>query len=93
MFIERKILGRLHGESARQFSAILGYKDLTESIKHFEEIKHMEYTRLVPDLRGGIDPDDSFSTVPYEKGFNLLYYLESILGGAEVFEPYVKGII
>lgn len=28
----------------------------------------------------GIDPDDAFSTVPYEKGFNFLYYLEQILG-------------
>ena len=25
-----------------------------------------------------------------EKGFNLLYYLEKHLGGAAVFEPYVK---
>ena len=25
------------------------------------------FTRLVPDLSGGIDPDDAFSRVPYEK--------------------------
>lgn len=25
-----------------------------------------------------------------EKGFNLLYYLEKHLGGAEVFEPYLR---
>lgn len=31
-----------------------------------------------------------FSSVPYEKGFNLLYYLETILGGPDVFEPYLK---
>ena len=37
-------------------------------------------TNLVPDL-SGIDPDDAFSTVPYEKGFNLLMYLEQLLGG------------
>ena len=27
-----------------------------------------------------IDPDDSFSRVPYEKGFSLLHYLEAGLG-------------
>ena len=38
------------------------------------------YTKLVPDLRG-VDPDDAFSSVPYEKGFALLYMLEGLLGG------------
>ena len=38
------------------------------------------YTHLVPDLKG-VDPDDAFSTVPYEKGFSLLMYLEQLLGG------------
>ena len=41
----------------------------------------------MPDLKG-IDPDDSFSCVPYEKGFALLYYLESLVGG-----PGMVGII
>ena len=34
------------------------------------------FTRLVPDLAGGVDPDDAFSKIPYEKGFALLYYLQ-----------------
>jgi len=34
--------------------------------------------------------DDSFSSVPYEKGFNLLWYLESICGGREVMDPFLK---
>ena len=38
------------------------------------------FTHLVPDLTG-VDPDDAFSTVPYEKGSNLLMYLEQKLGG------------
>ncbi len=38
------------------------------------------FTHLVPDLKG-VDPDDAFSTVPYEKGSNLLFYLEQKLGG------------
>ena len=38
------------------------------------------FTHLVPNLEG-IDPDDAFSTVPYEKGSSLLMYLEQLLGG------------
>lgn len=38
------------------------------------------FTKLVPDL-SGVDPDDAFSSIPYEKGFALLYYLETLLGG------------
>ncbi|KAJ3319362.1 Leukotriene A-4 hydrolase [Boothiomyces sp. JEL0866] len=89
VFIERKIVGRLHGEPARHFSSIIGYKHLQESVDHFEEIKCPQYSCLCPRLHGE-DPDDVFSSVPYEKGFNLLFYLERILGGPSAFEPYVK---
>lgn len=37
-------------------------------------------TNLVPNL-DGVDPDECFSSVPYEKGFALLYHLEELLGG------------
>lgn len=49
-------------------------------------------TDLVPNLVG-IDPDDAFSTVPYEKGHTFLFYLEELLGGPEVFEPYLKSYL
>ena len=41
---------------------------------------HQPFTMLVPDLKG-VDPDDAFSIVPYEKGSALLMYLEQKLGG------------
>lgn len=28
-----------------------------------------------------VDPDVAYSSVPYEKGFALLFYLEQLLGG------------
>ncbi len=40
------------------------------------------FTALVPDLSGGVDPDDAFSSIPYEKGFYFLYYLQ--VGGRDV---------
>lgn len=77
-YLERRIQAALHGgEAARGFSAIIGWKALQDSIKEFGE--DHEYTKLVPDLKGQ-DPDDAFSSIPYEKGFVLLFYLERLLG-------------
>lgn len=74
MFLERKIIGRLHGEQALQFHAANGYLSLVDSIHQIGDTHN--FTALVPDLSGGVDPDDSFSKVPYEKGFYFLYYLQ-----------------
>ena len=32
----------------------------------------------------------SIQVVPYEKGSTFLWYLEDLVGGAEVFEPFLK---
>ncbi|CAO3678409.1 unnamed protein product [Umbelopsis vinacea] len=90
VFVERKILAHLHGEHQRHFSAIIGYRALTDSVELFGH--DSPATLLNPDL-SGIDPDDYFSTVPYEKGFNLLFYIEQVVGGPAVFEPYMKAHI
>ncbi|KAG0053628.1 Leukotriene A-4 hydrolase [Gryganskiella cystojenkinii] len=87
IFVERKILGRMRSKEHSEFSAILGYKALQESVDLYG--KDHPFTALRPCLRGE-DPDDAFSRVPYEKGFNLLYYLEKHLGGPSVFEPYLR---
>jgi leukotriene-A4 hydrolase len=40
----------------------------------------------------GKDPDDAFSSIPYEKGFVFLYYLEKLIGKAkwDKFIPHVS---
>ena len=38
------------------------------------------FSSLHPVLQGE-NPDSSFSEVPYEKGFQLLYYMESLIDG------------
>ncbi|KAL3847158.1 hypothetical protein ACJMK2_018086, partial [Sinanodonta woodiana] len=91
VFVERKIDARLkNGEPFRQFMAEGGWNDLQYAVSVLGA-EH-PYTRLVPDLKG-IDPDDAFSIVPYEKGFALLFYLENLLGGPEVFEPFLRAYI
>ena len=87
VFTERKIIGRLHGESMRHFDAIGGWKDLKYGI---DVLKHDNpLTALVLDLTG-VDPDDAFSVVPYEKGSAFLWYLETLVGGPSIFEPFLK---
>lgn len=90
MFLERKILARIHGESWRQFNSHIGLADLRESVTQFKG--DGPETALIPDL-SSTDPDDVFSSVPYEKGYTLLYVLEELVGGPSVFEPFFKAHI
>jgi leukotriene-A4 hydrolase len=77
VYLERRIIAAVHGEPHRDFSAIIGWKALEDSVKLFGE--DHEFTKLVIDLKGK-DPDDAFSSIPYEKGFHFLYYLEKLVG-------------
>ncbi|KAL4749363.1 leukotriene A-4 hydrolase [Aspergillus terricola var. indicus] len=77
VYLERRILAALHGEKYRHFSAIIGWKALRDSVEHYGH--DHEFTKLVPNLKGE-DPDDAFSTIPYEKGFNFLFHLENLVG-------------
>lgn len=88
VYLERRILGALHGEPARHLSALIGWNDLSESINAMSDPDR--FSTLLQDLGSKIDPDDAFSSVPYEKGFHLLFHLENKLGGPKEFDPFVK---
>ncbi|KAL4997768.1 leukotriene A-4 hydrolase [Aspergillus recurvatus] len=83
VYLERRLALSLthfscsHGEKYRHFSAIIGWKALRDSVEHYGN--GHEFTKLVPNLKGE-DPDDAFSTIPYEKGFNFLFHLENLVG-------------
>ena len=76
-YLERRIQAALHGEPHRDFSAIIGWTALQDSVTQFGETH--EFTKLIIDLTGK-DPDDAFSSIPYEKGYTFLSYLEGQLG-------------
>ncbi|KAF2995087.1 hypothetical protein E8E13_003235 [Curvularia kusanoi] len=76
-YLERRIQAAIHGEPHRHFSAIIGWKALEESIERYGA--DHEYTKLITNLKGQ-DPDDAFSSIPYEKGFHALYAFELLLG-------------
>jgi len=85
VYLERRIGAAIHGEPERDFSAIIGWKALEDSVALFGE--DHEYTKLIVNHKG-IDPDDAFSTVPYEKGFHFLYYLEKLVG-RDSFDKFI----
>ncbi|GIC84933.1 bifunctional aminopeptidase/epoxide hydrolase [Aspergillus udagawae] len=86
-YLERRIVAAVHGEPYRHFSAIIGWKALTDSVEHFGH-EH-DFTKLITDLKGK-DPDDAFSSIPYEKGFNFLFHLENLVGKSkfDLFIPH-----
>lgn len=88
VYLERRIIGAIHGEPTRHFSALIGWSDLQNSIDSMKDPER--FSTLVQNLNDNTDPDDAFSTVPYEKGFNLLFHLETILGGKAEFDPFIR---
>jgi leukotriene-A4 hydrolase len=87
VMIERKILGKMYGESRFSFEALEGRHSMKNSVDAYG-CEHC-FTQLVPSL-DGIDPDDAFSSIPYEKGFNFLNFLQEAVGGAKYFDPWLK---
>jgi leukotriene-A4 hydrolase len=98
VYLERRILGALHGSADFDFSAIIGWKAL--GTHQFSKIrgwptqvftdkiaedavdlfgKDHEYTKLII-KHEGVDPEDVYSTVAYEKGFHFLWYLDRLVG-------------
>jgi leukotriene-A4 hydrolase len=50
------------------------------------------YSSIHPNIRTDA-PDDSFSEVPYEKGFQFMYYIESVIGEThmqEMMNDYIQ---
>lgn len=77
VYAERRITEALEGEDAALLSAALGRRELDDAIARFAA--HPELTRLRTSLTG-VDPDEAFSVVPYEKGFLFLKLLEAKVG-------------
>lgn len=90
MWLQRKIEKRVKGgEDYFKLSAQAGWSHLKDDIALFGEDNPL--TCLVCPL-GDQDPDDSFSSVPYEKGFTMLYHLETLIGSSN-FERFAKHYI
>jgi leukotriene-A4 hydrolase len=86
MFLQRKIISKIKGNDYAKMDAILGLSYIQFYLDYFGE--NSTFTSLRPDLNG-ISPDDIYSDIPYEKGFNFVFYIESLIG-EEKMEKFFK---
>ena len=84
-YLERRIVEDVYSQRRADMEAVLGLRDLQRDLESLDAAD----TRLVPELQGR-DPDDVFSSVPYEKGALLLRWLEHAIGRA-AFDAWLRG--
>jgi aminopeptidase N len=89
VFAERRILEALAGQEDAALHAALGRRSLETAMEHFRA--HPQLTVLRTHLTG-IDPDDVFSQIPYEKGYLMLCAMEATVG-RPAFDVYLKRYI
>lgn len=88
-YAERRIIEALEGTEAVALHAAIGYEGLRSEVARFGS--QSELTRLKTDLEG-LDPDEVYSRVPYEKGYLFVLTLERALG-REIFDAFLKRYI
>jgi aminopeptidase N len=83
---ERRILAALHGDDGEVLAWAIGQHALDTAVARFGIDSPL--TRLRTQLHG-VDPDDAFSTIPYEKGARFVVVLEHAVG-RERFEQFLR---
>jgi leukotriene-A4 hydrolase len=89
VYAERRIVEALYGTEVAALHAALGRRALDRAVARFAS--QPEMTRLRTQL-SGIDPDEAFSEIPYEKGYALLRTLEDHVG-REAFTRWLRSYI
>jgi len=86
VFVERRLLELLEGPELLALHAAVGRQALDEAVANFRD--RPQLTRLRTHLTG-VDPDDAFSQVPYEKGYLFLRAVEDVVGRA-AFDGFLR---
>jgi len=77
VFEERKISGQIHGKDFPMVDAFLGNISAWEAMQ--DKGLTNTYASLYPVVNDDL-PDNSFTEIPYEKGFQFLYFIETLIG-------------
>ncbi|XP_014510840.1 leukotriene A-4 hydrolase homolog [Vigna radiata var. radiata] len=88
-YAERRIVEAVQGEEIAALYNGIGWKGLIEDVERFKD--NLEFTKL-KNNEEGIDPDDVFSQIPYEKGFQFLWRIERQVG-RPAFDEFLKKYI
>lgn len=63
----------MQGQDVAALNIGIGWRGLVEEMERFKD--NVEFTKLKTNQEG-VDPDDVYSQVPYEKGFQFLWRIE-----------------
>ncbi|TKY50594.1 Leukotriene A-4 hydrolase-like [Spatholobus suberectus] len=88
-YAERRIVEAVQGEQRAALNIGIGWRVWNEDIERFKD--NLEFTKLKTNQEG-IDPDDVYSRVPYEKGFHFLWRIERQVG-RPAFDEFLKKYI
>ncbi|KAI4373032.1 hypothetical protein MLD38_011201 [Melastoma candidum] len=88
-YAERRIVEAVQGEEMAALNVGIGWRGLNQDIERFKD--NPEFTKL-KNNQEGIDPDDVYSQVPYEKGFQFLWRIEREVG-RPAFDEFLKKYI
>lgn len=76
VYAERTISGLIFGEDFKKVQSQIGLADVKADMTVYGF--NSSYSSLQPNLKHN-NPDDTFSTVPYEKGYFFITYLASLI--------------
>lgn len=88
-YAERRIVEAVQGEDIATLNIGIGWRGLVEEMERFKD--RPQFTKLKTNQEG-IDPDDVYSQVPYEKGFQFLWRIERQIG-RPAFDEFLKKYI
>ncbi|KAJ6892333.1 leucine aminopeptidase-like isoform X1 [Populus alba x Populus x berolinensis] len=88
-YADRRIVEAVQGEDIAALNIGIGWRGLNEEMERFKD--NMEFTKL-KNNQEGVNPDDMYSQVPYEKGFHFLWRIEHQIG-RPAFDEFLKKYI
>ena len=84
-YLERRIVEATYGKGVAEMHGVIGLRDLAQSRRDLTVARDRT---LQPDLAGR-DPDEAYSTVPYEQGALFLSFLEAKFGRG-AFDQFLR---
>ncbi|GAA0145440.1 hypothetical protein Leryth_010368 [Lithospermum erythrorhizon] len=88
-YAERRIVEAVQGVDIATLNTGIGWRGLVDEMERFKD--NLEFTKLRTNQEG-VDPDDVYSQVPYEKGFQFLWRIERQVG-RPAFDDFLKKYI
>jgi len=89
MYAQRRITDIVHGKEFTALEAIIGWQLLLIELDNLGHENPL--TRLRVPIAEGVDPEETYNEIPYEKGYACVMYLRSLVGNNdEVFDGWIR---